>query len=105
MEYTPNEVIGKVGALLQEDINEENILQLEKLQFELAQARTQTMQYLYEKESQMLYPKGKEVTELDRKISLNASVSVIRRDYEMLQSLEKLVVQRIELFIQLQRQL
>lgn len=68
------------------------------LRAELADKKNEWLQMLHEKENQMLWPKDKDKTELDRRVMLNASVAVIRRDYEFLKDLDRLVEQRIELF-------
>lgn len=99
MDYvTPSEIISKVGQYLQETITVDNVKELEKLRFELAEKKNEWLQKLHERENQMLHPKDKELTELDRKTMLNASVAVIRRDYEFLRDLDRIVEQRIELF-------
>lgn len=89
--------------LLQDSITVENVENLAKLQFELAQKKTEWMQLVYEKENQMLHPKDKELTEMDRRVMLNASTAVIKKDYEMLVTLERLVRDRIDLFKRLYR--
>lgn len=101
MEYSsPNEIIAKVGSYLREPLSvdklQDQLIGLEALRFELAERKVEWLQLLHEKESQMLYPKDKDMTELDRKVRLNASVAVIRKDYEMLATLEKLVEQRLQ---------
>ena len=99
MDYvTPSEIISKVGQYLQETLTVDNVKELEKLRFELAEKKNEWLQKLHERENQMLHPKDKELTELDRKTMLNASVAVIRRDYEFLKDLDRIVEQRIELF-------
>jgi hypothetical protein len=70
---------------------------LEATRYELAKVRCDWLQMLHEKKNQMLHPKDKDLTELDRKTMVNASVAVIERDYEFLCKLEELVKDRIEL--------
>ena len=104
MDTTPNEIIAKAGAYLRQPLIgniKEQLIGLEALRFELAERRTQQLQLLHEKENQMLFPKDKDFTELDRKIRLNASVAVIRRDYEMLTKIEELIKERLEFGIKL----
>ena len=93
------DIISRVGALLRVPIvvGGQDLPALDALRFELLEVRVDWGQMLAEKKSQYLHPKDKNLTELDRKISLNASLANIERDYEFLVGLEKLVEQRIEL--------
>lgn len=105
--YEPPEIIKRVGALLREPIsaNPKDITKLEALRYELLETRCRWQQLLAEKKANMLYPKGKEVTELDRKVMLNASVANIEHDYEFLVGLERLVSDRLTLYPSLLTQL
>lgn len=96
---TPNEILAKVGAYLRQPLEGDirtQLVSLESLRFELAEVRTDQLQLLHEKQNQMLYPKDKDFTELDRKVRLNASVAVINRDYELLVKVEELIKERLE---------
>lgn len=73
---------------------------LEATLYELAQQRTEWLMKLHNAENQLLYPKDKEMTELDRKTRLNGSVSLIRRDYDFLVALEEMAKARLD-FIKL----
>lgn len=100
MEYkSPTEIMAKVGAFLREPLEDirPQLIGLEALRFELAEKRCEWFQLLQEKKNQMLYPKDKDKTELDRRVMLNASVAVIEKDYIFLETLENLIHERIEL--------
>lgn len=97
-------IIAKVGAVLRQPLVYSEpksvkaaLTALECLSVDLLEARVEWQQLLDEKKSQYLHPKDKDLTEMDRKISLNASLANITRDYEFLVGLEKLVAQRMEL--------
>lgn len=70
---------------------------LDSVRLDLAKTRADWGQLLAEKKNQMLHPKDKELTEMDRRIMLNASVAQIERDYDFLCTLETLVHERLEL--------
>lgn len=95
------DIVSKVGALLREPLKpgpiEPKLVALEPLQFELLEVRVDWQMLLSEKKNQYLHPKDKDMTELDRRTQLNASLANIERDCEFLVGLEKLVEQRIEL--------
>lgn len=104
MNTTPNEIIAKVGTYLRQPLEGDiraQLVGLESLRFELAEVRTDQLQLLHEKENQMLFPKDKDFTELDRKVRLNASVVVVRKDYELLLKLEELIKERLEFGVKL----
>ena len=103
--YQSPPIIAEVGKLLREALPtggedaEVHILELDALRYPLAEAVTNTMRMLYEKRKQLLWPKDKDVTELDRSIRLNADMAPIERDFALLQKLEVLLKDRIELCI------
>lgn len=99
----PLELYGRVGAILREslpvDLNQlkTHLRALELLRMDVLEHRVDWGQKVAEKSAQMLYPKDKEKTELDRKTMLNASVADLQRDYEFLKGLETLVAERLQL--------
>jgi len=99
----PNQIIKDIGAYLSEQIpntKQELIIHLaglESLRYRLAESRVEWMLLLDEKKNQMLHPKDKDLTEMDRKIMLNASIGIINKDYEFLTKLELIVEDRIKL--------
>lgn len=101
MYESPNEIIRRVGVFLREPIPEvdieDHLSGLEALRFDLAEATVDWQRLLAEKKNQMLHPKDKELTDMDRKVMLNASIAVIERDYEFLLRLEGLVSDRLDL--------
>lgn len=104
MEYEPpTDIIRRVGEYLRAGLpNDEvamriHLADIDRLQFDLTERRVDWLRLLSEKKNQMLHPKDKDLTDMDRKIMLNASVAVIERDYEFLVKLEELVKDRIEL--------
>lgn len=101
---SPTEVFRVVGRYLSEPLRYKDkealkldLVDLDAVRMKLSEARVDWLKLLHEKESQMLHPKDKDLTEMDRKVMLNASVAVIKRDYEFLVSLEKLVEERLAL--------
>ena len=107
MYESPTEIMRKVGEFLREPLSldipvlQGQLTGLEALRYDLADKRTQWYQTLAEKKNQMLYPKDKEKTELDRKVMLNASVALIEKDYLFLVALEELIQERLQLGKQL----
>lgn len=101
MYESPLKAIQGVAKYLQnplpDDVNDlkEHLIGLESAQYELAEALVDQQRLLHEKESQMLHPKDANLTELDRKTMLNASVAVIKRDLDFLAKLEKLSSERL----------
>lgn len=97
----PVEIIKRVGMYLgitlpsNRDKLIEHLTGLEATRYKLAEARVDWLLLLYEKKNQMLHPKDKDLTELDRRVMLNASIGVIERDYEFLVKLEQLVEERL----------
>lgn len=76
---------------------QEHLIGLEATRFELAKKVVEWKRLLHEKENQMLHPKDSNLTELDRKTMLNASVAVIKQDADLLEKLETLIEQRLQL--------
>lgn len=103
MYESPISVIKRVGLYLRTAMPiqgkklVDHLQGLEATRFDLAQAVVDWHQLLAEKKNQMLYPKDKDKTEMDRRVMLDASVAVIERDYKFLCKLEELVRERIEL--------
>lgn len=97
-------IVSKVGEHLREPLDyhspelvKEALVSLECLRADLLEVRVSWKQLLDEKRSQYLHPKDKDLTEMDRRIGLNASLANIERDYEFVFGLEKLIEQRMEL--------
>lgn len=101
MYESPNEVIHRVsgflGNPLPQTVSElqKHLIGLEACRLQLAEAKVDWHKLLHEKESQMLHPKDAMFTEMDRKVMLNASVAVIRRDYDYLVTIEQLIQERL----------
>lgn len=74
-----------------------HLLGLDGCRFDLALKAVEWHMLLADKKRQVLHPKDKDLTELDRTVMLEANVSIIRSDYEFLIRLEELVKDRIEL--------
>jgi hypothetical protein len=98
-------IITTVGALLrqplpraQEDL-EAHVIELEACRFDLAEATVNSLQLLYQKRKQMLWPKDaeKNLTELDRTTRLNGDVAILERDYAFLLRIEALIEGRLNL--------
>lgn len=102
MYQPPYDVIKAVAEYLGEPLPEtapalqKHLVGLDSVRMQLAEAKVDWHKLLHEKESQMLHPKDAMFTEMDRKVMLNASVAVIRRDYDYLVTLEKLIEGRLE---------
>lgn len=97
------DIIAKIGHYLKRELpdddieGEHHLVGLEALRFELLEVTVDWKKLVAEKKSQYLHPKETNLTELDRTISLNASLSVIQRDLDFLIGLDKLVTERLEL--------
>lgn len=91
MEYESPPIIHTL-SIMRGKVNED---ELEKLRYELAETTVDWLRKLHEARAQMLRPKDKDMTELDRKTLLDSSVAVIERDYEFLLRLEGIVRDRI----------
>lgn len=104
-----SEIIKKVGEYLRKPIPTTqkdlklHVIGLDALRYDLAEACYDSMQTLYQKRKQMLWPKDVEkgLTELDRNTRLNGDVAVLERDYHFLLKLQDLVESRIELALSL----
>ena len=104
MDYTtPTSIISSVGDLLRKRLPSEkqalieHIAELEALRYPLAEEVVKQHKIVAEVKRQMLHPKDKEFTELDRNVMLDAHIAVIRRDYELLVKLDELIRDRMEL--------
>jgi len=103
MDYiSPNAIIAKLGSILREPIPDnltEHIKDIESHLFELVEAKVETHRYLQEKRHQMLYPKDKDLTELDRNTRLSASVAVIQKDYDFVCEVHSLALRRLDICV------
>ena len=103
MDYvSPNSIIAKIGLILREPIPDditEHIKNIESNLFELIEAKVETHRFLQEKKNQMLHPKDKDLTELDRNIRLNASVAVIQKDYDFVCEVHSLALRRLDICV------
>jgi hypothetical protein len=104
MEYqSPTEVMKRIGMYLSVTMptNKDNLVEhlvgLDACRHDLAKKITEWHMLLADKKRQVLHPKDKDLTELDRNVMLEANVSIIRSDYEFLVKLEELAKDRIEL--------
>lgn len=104
MEYqSPTEIIRRVGVYLstamptQQKRLIDELVSLEACRYELANKTAEWHMLLADKKRQVLHPKDKDLTELDRNVMLDANISIIRKDYEFLVMLGELVKDRLEL--------
>ena len=103
--YQSPPIIAEAGKLLREHLPnggedaEVHIMELDALRYDVAEATADTLRLLYEKRKHVLWPKDKDVTELDRSVRLNADIAPIERDFALLQKIEVLIKDRIELCI------
>ena len=104
--YTPPTILGEAASLLANPIpaadedREIHLIALDALRYHLAVAACDSLQLLYQKRKQLLYPKDVphlKLTELDRQTNLNADTAPLERDYQLLTRLEALLQARIEL--------
>lgn len=95
MNYTSPKIIDKLSPLLQS--KRPSKVKLRVLRLDLAVSLVDWQQLLAEKKRQMLWPKDKELTELDRKIRLDADTAQIERDYKLLQLIWEIVEDLIRL--------
>jgi len=75
----------------------DHLQSLEACRYELAKAVVEWHKQVAEMKNRMLHPKDPMLTELDRTTMLDAHVSIVRKDYELLVKLEEIVRDRIEL--------
>jgi len=107
MEYTSPPIIQECAKLLSEPIPpasedwEGHLIAIQALQYPVAATSSDLLQLLYEKRKQLLWPKDKDLTELDRHVRMNADVAPIDRDYQLLTKIEKLIELRITVIMQL----
>ena len=101
MYIPPVQTIRNIGEILRYEMPRETaemllqIRTLEAMRYELNVDICDWGRMLAEKRAQMLHPKDKELTELDRKTMLHASVAVIERDFDFLCNLQPLVEDRL----------
>lgn len=91
-------VVEKLRPYLEKRLDKIDILDLERLRLELSEAKVDFHMKLQEKRRQMLWPKDKDFTELDRKTRLDGDVAVYQRNYDFLVELDDIVRERIELY-------
>ena len=100
MDYkSPTELLRQAGVALRLPLEKDSLGELDAVRLPLAEAVADWHLKLAESKRQMLHPKDKDFTELDRNIMLDAHVGVVRKDYEMLQRVDQLVEQKISLII------
>lgn len=103
MDYSSPSIITQTGELLREPLPTKatdlvaHVTALEALRYELADKTYEWQQMLYEKRMQMLWPKEKDKTELDRKTFLDGQTSIIQRDYEFMREIQELIKDRLDL--------
>lgn len=102
-QYESPKIIKEAGELLRlplpnagEDV-EAHIMALDAIRYDVAEACADWGRLLFEKRKQLLWPKDKEMTELDRLTRMNADVAIIERDYALLQKIEVLIKERLDL--------
>lgn len=106
-DYTEPTIIKTLATILRVPIPtdgdelEAHIIELNALQYDLALELVNTQKLLYEKRKQLLWPKDKDQTELDRKTKLDADTAPIQRNYELLSRIELLIIQRLDICLQL----
>lgn len=82
-EYKEPSVISKLSPLLQ--AKKPDIEAISRLRYDLAVSLVDWQELLANKKRQVLWPKDKELTEMDRKIRLDADISQIERGYSLLE--------------------
>lgn len=82
-EYNSPKIISKLSPLLQ--AKKPDIDAISRLRYDLAVSLVDWQELLANKKRQVLWPKDKELTEMDRKIRLDADISQIERDYSLLE--------------------
>lgn len=91
------EIIKKISPLLQQPVTTTTLLALQPLRLELATALADKGQELAERKRQVLWPKDKEMTELDRKLRLNGDVAEIERDFTLLRLVNDIISDLVSL--------
>lgn len=100
---SPNELIQQVGKVLTEPLPMQPndlyayLANLDMLRMRVSRQRTTLQQTLYEARQRVLYPKAKEVTELDRKTMLDASTALIQADADFMVACEFILKDRVRL--------
>lgn len=80
-----DELYKKLRPLL--SIPHPNLGELQAIRYELAEARANALQNLYETRPKLLRPKDKEVTDLDRQTQMNGFCAEKERDKQFLDDL------------------
>lgn len=104
MDYQEPPIIKTATDLLRgkvPDDLEEHVMDIVAIQADVALATADTLKVLLEKRKQLLWPKDKDTTELDRKTRLDADTAPLQRDYELLVRLEELLKQRVAVCVEL----
>ena len=105
MEYSSPPIIAEVAPLLrnpipraQEDLDT-HIIELNAVQYAVAEACCDMLQLLWEKRKQFLWPKDapQKMTELDRQTKLNGDTAILQRDYELLCKIEGMLIGRLNI--------
>lgn len=91
-------VVEKLRPYLEKRLDKIDVLGLESLRLELSEAKVDFHMKLQEKRRQMLWPKDKDMTELDRKTRLDGDVAAYQRNYDFLVELDDIVKDRLELY-------
>lgn len=73
-----------------------DLSELQSLMLELAEAKAKALQDLYEKRPEMLRPKEKDVTDLDRKTQMEAWTAQKEHDYMLLCDVWEVVLDLIK---------
>ena len=97
---TPD-IIAKLQPILSKPLSlsklQQQILLLQSLRYELAEASTKARESLVERRRTCLYPKDASMTELDRKTRLEADTSAYEQTADFLSKLEEIVADYIQL--------
>lgn len=96
MDYSPpTELLKKIG----EAWASTDLASLEALQTELLQKRVEIAQTLAETAVRVLYPKEDKMTEMERKLRLEATLAPMMHDVELLQGLEEITKLRLHYYL------
>lgn len=99
----PTEIIRRAGMYLKVAMPDakakltDHLRMLDSVRLDVAETKADWGKLLAEKKNQMLHPKDKDLTDMDRRIMMNASVAVIERDYNFLCDIDRLLGERIDL--------
>lgn len=107
MEYKEPAIIKEAVSLLRlrippdDESIESHIIDISAIQSDVAIATSDALKLLHEKRKQLLWPKDKDTTELDRKTKLDADTAPLQRDFELLIRIEELLRQRVAICLEL----